>query len=105
LRREPYVAERLDEQLDEQVRRWLSSPVGLQIDQDKATVRISAIFEWFATDWKRSEENVASIPNHASASPVLTFIGRYLDPADRAYLLAGNYKLSYLDYDWALNRQ
>jgi hypothetical protein len=105
LRREPYAAERLDEQLDDQVRRWLASPLGLQIDREKATVKISAIFQWFAPDWKRSEKNLVTIPNHAKTSPVLNFIGRYVNPEDSAYLLAGDYKLSYLDYDWSLNRQ
>ena len=105
LRREPYTAEQLDGQLDDQVRRWLASPAGLQIDRGRGTVKISAIFQWFAPDWKRSETDLVTIPNHSKTSPELNFIGRYVNPEDRAYIMAGDYKLSYLDYDWSLNRQ
>lgn len=105
LRKEPYTAQRLDEQLDDQVRRWLASPVGLQIDRAKGTVGISTIFKWFAPDWKRAEENPIPVPNHSQASPVLHFIGRHVSQEDREYLLAGAYKLAYLNYDWSLNRQ
>ena len=105
LRREPYTAEQLDGQLDDQVRRWLASPAGLQIDRGRGTVKISAIFQWFSPDWKRGEKDPVSIPNHSKTSPELNFIGRYVDAEDRAYILAGDYKLSYLDYDWSLNRQ
>ena len=105
LRQEPYTAQQLERQLDEQVHRWLASPAGLQIDRIKGTVKISAIFRWFAPDWKRSEKNPVLIPSHNKTSPELNFIARYISPIDKAYILAGDYKLSYLDYDWSLNRQ
>jgi hypothetical protein len=35
----------------------------------------------------------------------LNFISGYVSQDDQAYLSKGDYKLSYLDYDWSLNRQ
>jgi hypothetical protein len=105
LRREPYSGEQLDAQLEDQVRRWLGSGVGLHINRREGTVKISAIFQWFADDWGRADPDAEPIPGHGDASPVLRFIARHLEGEDRAYVLAGDYTLSYLDYDWSLNRQ
>ena len=42
-----YTPSKLDEQLDEQVRRFLSSDRGLKIDRKKNIVYISGIFNWY----------------------------------------------------------
>jgi len=53
LRTEPYTAKRLNVQLDDQARKFLSNPQkGLIIEGEKA--RTSKIFHWFAKDFKKS---------------------------------------------------
>ncbi|CAK6696751.1 DUF547 domain-containing protein [Synechococcus sp. CBW1107] len=105
LRREPYAAERLEQQLEDQVRRWLAGPHGLQIDRTGERVLISPIFRWFGEDWGRASPTAAPVPGHVKDSAVLAFIGDYVSPEDRAYLAQGRYALGTLDYDWSLNRQ
>lgn len=81
LRSEAYVGERLDEQLDDQSRTYLRSPLGLQLDRAKGEARISAIFKWYGSDFP-------SVPAFVSKHS-----GQNVD----------GLKIRYLDYDWSLN--
>ena len=105
LRNEPYRAEKLDAQLDDQVRKFLNSPHGLRIDQKEGRVYLSSIFKWFGKDWKQSYSAEDKFTGNTSERAVLNFVSNYLSPQDREYLERGDYKISYLDYDWSLNQQ
>ncbi|PZO42494.1 MAG: DUF547 domain-containing protein [Shackletoniella antarctica] len=105
LSQEPYTGADLDQQLDDQVQQWLDGPYGLAIDQSANQVAISAIFDWFGDDWKPQYATEDGFTGSDKQRATLNFISQYLPPDDQAYLKAGNYKLNYLDYDWALNRQ
>jgi len=105
LRQEPYTGENLDEQLDDQVRKWLSSPNGLQIDRTQNRVAISSIFDWFGKDWQTKYAIEGTFTGSAKERSALNFISNYVNPEDKEYLEQGNYKLNYLNYDWSLNRQ
>jgi hypothetical protein len=105
LRQEPYKADQLDAQLEDQVRKWISSPHGLQIDRSQNQVGISAIFNWFGEDWQTQYAVEGKFVGSAKERAVLNFISNYVSPEDKAYLEQGNYKLNYLNYDWALNQQ
>jgi hypothetical protein len=105
LRQEPYTGADLDAQLEDQVQRWLSSSHGLQIDRAQNQVLISAIFDWFGEDWQTQYAVEGSFTGSEKERAVLHFISNYVSPEDKAYLMQGNYKLSYLNYDWSLNQQ
>jgi hypothetical protein len=93
LSRVPWNAARLDDQLDDAMRRWLADPrKGLRIDRERRTLHLSRIFKWFDEDFEAS-------------GGVLAFVARYLGEADRAWLLeqGADIGISYLDYDWSLN--
>ncbi len=105
LRNEPYRAEKLDAQLDDQVRKFLNSPHGFRIDQKEGRVYLSSIFKWFGKDWKQSYSAEDKFTGNASERAVLNFVSNYLSPQDREYLAQGDYKISYLNYDWSLNQQ
>jgi hypothetical protein len=105
LRIEPYTAEQLDAQLDDQVRRWLSSPQGLQIDRTNNRVSISAIFDWFGEDWIPQYGVETGFTGNEKQRATLNFISQYISPENADYLRQGNYQLSYLEYDWRLNIQ
>ena len=83
LRSEAYTAERLDEQLDDQSRRYLETPAGLVIDRKKGTASISAIFKWYGDDFQ-------SVPAFVEKQSGKNIVGL---------------KLRYLKYDWSLNEQ
>jgi len=106
LRYEPYVGERLDNQLDDQTRRFLADAAKFRISSSNETVYISSIFKWFKTDFVDKYLLDKNIGNHdKEASAVLNFIATYLDQAQQNYVLAGRFKIKYLDYDWSLNEQ
>lgn len=105
LRIEPYTGDRLDAQLDQQVRRFLTNPKGLQIDREADIVYLSKIFEWFGEDWKASYGVDSGFTGNANEQAVLNFISSYLEADDQAYLAEGNYQVKYIDYDWSLNIQ
>lgn len=105
LRDEPYTAGQLDAQLDEQVKNFLASPQGLQIDRQQNRVSVSSIFQWYGEDWIRDYGVDAGFAGNEAERAVLNFISGYLNPDDRDYLRQGGYELTYLEYDWALNQQ
>jgi hypothetical protein len=90
LRREPWDAERLDAQLDDGVRRFLSSPEkGLRLDRAEGLLFLSRIFDWFEGDF--------------DPEGVLAFVSRHVPAPDRAFLEARRPRIEHLDYDWRLN--
>ncbi len=104
LRDEPFVAERLDEQLDDQTRRFLDRT--FRIDRDAGTVYLSKILDWYGSDFEWSFEPEAGFEGHSDAErAVLNFIAGYLSEADQEYLKSGDYKIVYSPYDWSLNEQ
>ncbi len=83
LRRQPYSAAELDQQLDEQARNFLNHPgKGLRIENK--TIRVSKIFDWFAEDFK-------------VYGGISAFI-RYYKPDLPDYKIKTN-----IPYDWAVN--
>jgi hypothetical protein len=104
LRQEPYTGENLDKQLDDQVRKWLSSQ-GLRIDRTQNRVSVSSIFKWFGEDWQKTYAANDKFVGNEKERAVLNFISNYVSLEDKNYLEQGNYKLDYLNYDWLLNKQ
>ncbi len=86
----PYRGDRLDEQLDDQARRYLASPAGLRVEPDGRRVAVSAIFKWFDDDFD-------------STGGVRAFVARYAPAAAQAALADPKTKIASLDYDWRLN--
>ena len=106
LRREPYTGDKLDEQLDDQTRQFLSNPAKFKIDSNKDTLHLSEIFKWFGKDFVNKYGPERNIGRHGKeTSAVLNFIAQYLDDFQKKYVLSGNVKIKYIDYDWSLNEQ
>ncbi len=104
LRSDAYTPEKLNDQLDEQSRQYLSSPAGLRIDRQAGIVYFSSIFKWYGDDFlgKYSPaDGFAGIKKTEQA--VANFCAGYLSPTDGEYLAAGGYSVKYLKYDWSLN--
>ena len=91
LRREAYSAGKLNEQLDDQMEKFLRSrEKGMKLDERKNRVYLSAIFKWFAEDFE-------------SRGGVLKYIGQYVTAEERKVLNNSKIKISYLYYNWKIN--
>ena len=92
LRAEPFTADKLIQQLEDQARIYLASPYGLVVKGDDS-IKVSMIFKWFAKDFTKEYGDA------------IGFVEKYA-PADKVDVVkkarrAGN--VSYIDYDWSLN--
>lgn len=99
LRPEAYVAERLDAQLDDQVVRFLSDRTRNRYNRDRHVLEVSKIFDWYREDFSKGWRGIDSLP---------AFLARYATELadrreDQQAVRAGQVKIRYLDYDWALN--
>lgn len=106
LRNEPYVGDRLDDQLDDQARKFLANPQKFRLDRQGNTVYLSSIFKWFGEDFVRTYGTNERFTGYGETErAVLNFISRYLDAGEGDDLTAARYRIKYLDYDWSLNEQ
>jgi hypothetical protein len=90
---EAYTPEKLNEQLDKQMKVFLSNPSkGMRIDTKRKHPRIylSPIFDWFREDFK-------------SNGGVLKFIKPYILSKYKQALNNPDHSISYMHYNWSLN--
>lgn len=95
IRTEPYVGARLNEQLDDQARRFLTGPHGVRLEKNggELDVHVTKILDWFKDDFE----------NWGGGR--VAFIRKFL-PADQQKQIdaaKGKTDLEFDDYDWALN--
>jgi len=93
LRREAYVADRLQQQLDDNVRHWLADGALNTFDSEHAQAEISPIFEWYAKDFD-------SYPGGLQG-----FLRQYAPPDVKAALAERKFQIHFKKYDWRLNDQ
>ncbi len=90
LKKESYTPDRLNEQLDDQMKSFLQNPgKGLEVDSD-GKIYLSAIFDWFEEDFK-------------SKGGVLPFLKNHAPTGYKKSLANPKSNVSYLNYDWNLN--
>jgi hypothetical protein len=88
IRSEPYTGARIDEQLDDQVQKFLTGPHGVKID--KNVVHTTKIMDWFGDDFDKW------------AGGKVAFLKKHL-PADKARQIGNDVDFKYDDYSWKLN--
>jgi len=106
LREEAFVAERLDAQLEEQTRRFLSDRTRNRYNADTGRLEVSKIFDWFKEDWQSGTRGL-----DGKAAPIASreaWFARYATllaaaPDGQKAVADGRAPLAFLDYDWALN--
>jgi hypothetical protein len=106
LRNEPYYGHNLSEKLDEQVERFLSSPLAFSIDREKQKVYLSALFQssWYGRDFIKKFAIDRKFKDHPSETrAVLNFITNYISREDVNFLETGNYTIKYMTFDWTIN--
>lgn len=106
LRNEPYYGDRLNQQLDDQVKRFLSSPRAFRIDRDKGRVYLSAVLEstWYGEEFIAAYGIDRKFKDHPPATrAVLNFLTNYISDRDADFLEVETYSIVYMNYDWRLN--
>lgn len=93
LRREAYVADRLDRQLDDNVREWLANQSLNRFSPEQGKAEISPIFKWYRKDFD-------SYPGGLQG-----FLRRYAPPAVANGLGKRRLQIHFLSYNWGLNDQ
>jgi len=88
IRPEPFVGARIDQQLDDQARKFLNGPKGVRVEQD--ALHMTKIMDWFKDDFEQW------------GGGTLPFLKKYLSP-DKVKRIGGNIEIEYDDYSWKLN--
>jgi hypothetical protein len=95
IRPEPFTGARLDQQLDDQARRFLNGPHGVRLEADgeALTLHVTKILDWFKDDF--ASWGGGRVP----------FLKKYLTPdkVKRIDAAKGKVDLEFDDYSWKLN--
>jgi len=99
LREEPFVADRLDRQLDEQVARFLSDRSRNRFNAETKSIEVSKIFDWYGDDFRKGHRGITSLPQYFA-----THANLLASRADeQALLREQKLPVRFLEYDWGLN--
>lgn len=98
---EPYVAGRLDQQLDAAARRYLASRRGLVVE--RGTLRLSSIFKWYGDDFHARYGPDGPAARPLAERALLAFVVRHGPQEARVAASTGTTRIAFLAYDWSLN--
>jgi hypothetical protein len=98
LRDEAFMADRLDVQLEDNLRRFLADRSRNRFNPKTGKLEVSKIFDWYGDDFIGFREQPS----------VALFLGTYAelladDQEGRLRVAAGDAPLEFLEYDWRLN--
>ncbi len=89
---EAYEADKLDQQLQDNARKFINNDFKNSFDIDKKVAKISKIFDWFPEDFKKHSGSVQK------------FLANFVaDTAITQLLNEDAFRIEYLKYDWSLN--
>ncbi|MEX0963113.1 MAG: DUF547 domain-containing protein [Pseudohongiellaceae bacterium] len=97
LRAEAYTGEKLEAQLDDSTRLFLSDRSRNYYQSGR--MHISSIFDWYEEDFEKGWGGIDSVAEFLANYP--SELG--LDAASAAKLRSGNIPIRHLKYDWGLN--
>ena len=88
LPREPFVAEKLNEQLDREARLFYNEARNVQVNESAKLLRLSEILDFYTADFLAKAPSLAAYVNRYRRAPV-----------------PENYAVEFIPYDWTVNRQ
>ena len=105
LREEAFVAARLEAQLEEQAKRFLSDRSRNRYNPASGKLEVSEIFKWFKEDWASGYRGLS---NGAPVTSREQYFGRYADlladkPEHRKLVADGKAPIDHTAYGWSLN--
>ena len=92
LRREAYRPERINDQLDDQGRRFFRDPALNRLDQESRTFYMSSILKWFKEDFTHDGTTLALVAANWTSKPESDWLESNPDV-----------RIQFLEYDWSLN--
>jgi hypothetical protein len=95
LRNEAFVADKLNEQLEDSAIRFLSDPQRNRYDKATKTLELSSIFDWYGEDFIKYNGSL----NAFIATKITS------DKSDQMLIQNKNVKIKFLDYNWNLNKK
>jgi hypothetical protein len=94
LRNRAYTAPEVQQQLDDNARRFFARPENFRVDPATKTIFVSELFRWYGTDFNESPEEQ------------MRMLRPFMPDGDRlAWFDDPTVGVNYLDYDWTLNDQ
>jgi hypothetical protein len=95
-----FTPDKLDDQLNSVMRDMIHNPMHVQINRETRVVSLSAIFDWFASDF------TSYVQAREAGGTVLDYVSLFLLKDDILYLQNHpDLQIVFLDYDWSLNSQ
>ena len=99
LRSDAFTAERLEAQLEDGMRRFLSDRSRNRYNAESRKLEISRIFDWYGKDFDKGHKGFRSVKGT---------MARYAEqladkPEDRAAVKGEKAEIQFLEYDWTLN--
>jgi hypothetical protein len=99
LRNEAFTAERLEAQLEDGMRRFMSDRSRNRYNPQSRKLEVSKIFDWYGRDFERGHKGYTSLK-----ATFAKYAEQLADkPEDRALLRGQQVEVAFLDYDWSLN--
>lgn len=99
LRNRAFVADKLNQQLDDQMRQFLSDDQRNTINLTDNRVDLSSIFKWYGEDFEKGQQGFTRLKDLIKVYQ--TDIAD--DPQQLTWLQKQDFSIRYLDYDWRLN--
>jgi hypothetical protein len=99
LRAEPFTGATIDDQLDDQIRFFISHGGG-SVNIADNTVWLSSVFKWYGRDFTSPQ----TMPNLAPANSdrLRDTVAYWFSPDDAAHVWANQPKVVFMSYDWGL---
>jgi hypothetical protein len=95
LRAEAYVAARLDEQLEDNTRRFLRDTRRNRYSATEPRLELSSVMDWYRDDFTKNGQSLHDF--------VASRMGA--TPADAEAIVDRKVRMRFLDYDWSLNNR
>jgi hypothetical protein len=103
---ELYEADKLEEQFKAQTVHFLSSPNNFSVDLNRKKILLSPLFDWYGKDFiKTYKPKTGFVGIDDKLRAVLNFVSKYAKPTDVPLMMSGKLRISFTDYNWALNEQ
>ncbi|WP_293747395.1 DUF547 domain-containing protein [uncultured Paraglaciecola sp.] len=99
LRNQAFVADKLEQQLDDQMTQFLSDDQRNTIKLSDNRVYLSPIFKWYGEDFEKGQQGFINLKDLIKVYQT----DMADDPQQLTWLQKQDFDIRYLDYDWRLN--
>jgi hypothetical protein len=99
LRNEAFTADKLEAELDDGMKRFLSDRTRNRYNAQSKKLEVSKIFDWYGKDFEKGHKGYTSVK-----ATMAHYADQLADkPEDRSAVRDQKADVTFLDYDWSLN--